>query len=328
MNFLPPKTKRSLRSILAGMSLFMAGAPAMVEAAPQKAPTPISQRAETSRAKLINLYRPLCEQLEGNLPFCYNDNGAVTLGCGVHFKDHKSLENLTAIKISLKNGKSLSLRKIKYLNKMANADWKNPKTLASFPEVAKVQIVKLKDCKGTFPKPNNKKWEKDLFLIPQTTLNTVNNFATNFCIQKAQEIHPNLYQMAPSAQLVVLDLIYNLGHNKYKDTYPKFQKAIRTQNFKQAQKECKTGNKRRDTVRSLLMDSIILISNNNGRYGLETVKKVHQKPAVKKDYFLSMVREPTLWKILDNCTNQNHKWQENKKLLALNQAMKKLIKKS
>ncbi len=328
MQFFSVKTKRTIRSLLAGMSLSVSAAPVVGDMISEKDPTPIIQQVKSDSDKLCKMYMPLCEQLEGNIPFCYEEKDSATIGCGVHFKDFKSLDNLTAVKISLKNGKSLSLRNLKKMTKMANADWKNPKTFLEFPEVASVKNVKLKDCKGDLPDPRNKAWKKDLFLIPKATLETANTYASNFCIQKAKELHPNLFQLPPSAQMVVVDLIYNLGFNKYKKTYPKFQKAIRQGDFKAAKNECKTGNTRRDTVRSLLMDSLILISDNKNGYSLDEIKKKHRTPALKKDYFLSMVREPVLWRVLDNCTDQNHKWQRNKKLVAVTQAMKKMIKSS
>lgn len=328
MQFFSAKTKKTIRSLLASMTLSVAAGPVIEEFSSDKEVSPITQRAESPSDKLCKIYMPLCEQVEGNIPFCYKEKGSATIGCGVHFKDFKNLDNLSAIKISLKKGKSLSLRNLKKMTKMANADWKNLKTFAEFPEVASVKNVKLKDCKGDLPDPRNRAWKKDLFLIPRQTLKTANTYASNFCIQKAKELHPNLFQLPPSAQMVVVDLIYNLGFNKYKTTYPKFQRAIRQADFKTAQKECKTGNIRRDTVRSLLMNSLILVCDEKSNYSLEEIKQKHRTPALKKEYFLSMVREPKLWTLLDNYTDQNHKWYRDQKVVKLAQAMKKLVKRS
>ena len=193
MNFLSPKTKKSLRSVLASMSLFMVGARMTTQASPDKAPAPITHRSISESEKLTQMYMPVCQQLEGNIDFCYKDKQAAAIGCGVHFKDFSELDNLPVVKITPKKGKTLNLDP-KRLQQIAVSDWRNPNTHLLFPEVESVERTKLKKCDGQFPKPNATTWDQDLFWIPKVTLDKANRCAADFCVKKAIEIHPNLFQ--------------------------------------------------------------------------------------------------------------------------------------
>ena len=99
MQFFSAKTKKTIRSLLAGMTLSVAAGPVIEEFSSDKEVSPITQRAESLSDKLCKIYMPLCEQVEGNIPFCYKEKDSATIGCGVHFKDFKNLDNLGAIKI-------------------------------------------------------------------------------------------------------------------------------------------------------------------------------------------------------------------------------------
>ena len=61
------KKSKTLRSLLAAASFIVAGAPSVTVAAP-KTPTKITQVSKPDCTTLIQSYRPLCEQLEGNFP--------------------------------------------------------------------------------------------------------------------------------------------------------------------------------------------------------------------------------------------------------------------
>jgi hypothetical protein len=121
-------------------------------------------------------------------------------------------------------------------------------------------------------------------------------------------------KLPPSARLVVVDLMYNLGYKKYLDEYPKFQTAVRTLNLGAMEKECGSSNERRDTIRKYLMDSAILAKEKGSRVSGEQLCHLHRSPAVKKKDFLSPARETVLWKMMDDCTMINQIW--NQKQLA------------
>ena len=305
----------SLRSVLAAAALFTAGAPTVAEAAP-KDPQKITQTSTKEADKLVASYIPLCVQLEGNLPYCYKDKDVVTAGAGVHLKDYSAAlaTDLKAIKLTLKKGTVVNLEKVSRLRQMADANWNLAKTYKQFPEVEKVQKIKLKDCVGECPKATDKTWDKEnLIVLPSQVLTALNKEAACFCVKKAQEYHPKLFQLPPSARLVIVDLIYNLGHKKYFDDYPKFKTAVQKADLAGMKNECKTKNNRRDTIRECLIDSAILLSNDSNMTLKNLLKKI-RVPVVKKAPKLSPNREKSLWKELDTAATQNSSWYQLKKV--------------
>jgi len=314
MKMLSPKTKTSLRSLLAGMSLFFAGAKMSAQASPNddKAPTPIVKRVVSNADKLAISYSPLCEELESNLPFCYLDKGIPTIGCGVHFGDFSQLKNLKAIKITLKSGKSISLKKEKYgeLKKMAAANWQDPKTYSLFPYIEKAENTTLEKCTGSMPTPKMKSWNGCIFIIPYSTLEKANSAAIYSKIESAQKCHPNLFQLPPTAQMVVLDLIYNLGYQKYKENFPNFQNAVKQNNLENMKKECSSKNARRYEARCILMDSAIFCQKYCSKKSENEIKKIHQNTYTNSK--LSPKLEKKLWHLVNLYTPKNHSWAMNK----------------
>ena len=265
--------------------------------------------------KLSQAYMPLCTQLEGNIPFAYQ-NDYPTIGCGVLFKNfEEELGKKRAIKVSLKKGCSLTLNKKaedgslvlnrEYLEKIANVDWTKSKTRTLFPEIEKVETVQLKDCNGKYPTAKTETWEKPLFLIPKETLNAANHYAAELHINKAKEIHPNLFQLPPSLRLVVVDLIYNLGDGKYKDDFTNFKNAINQINLTLAKKECTTKNsKRRNAVRQWLIESAILANKGLSE---EKIKQALRKKAISGMY---PREEPILWGVIDERIKADCTWKK------------------
>ncbi|MBO7484168.1 MAG: hypothetical protein J6T55_03510 [Alphaproteobacteria bacterium] len=301
------KKNRTLRSLLGAASLFVAGAPAVAEVAP-KEPLKITQKEQSQCDALIKEYMPLCEQLEGNLPYCYyGKTGNMTVGCGVHFKDFKELDNLTALKVTPKKGHVFSLENKERLFKIANADWTSPNT--SFKEVASVEIISLKACGGNCPKNTDKKWRNSIILMPSKTLDKINKTAAEFFVKNAYEHHRNLFQLPPSVRLVIVDLMYNLGVGQYKKTYPKFQDAINRGDLWEARKQCKTNNERRDNTKQFLFDSALL---SKDRYLSGSPDKVCRELRTlvgkKKNICVTTAKEPLLWLVIDSCTKGNHSW--------------------
>ena len=129
------KKSKTLRSLLGAAALFAAGAPSVAESVP-KPESKITQTVPDKCQLLAKEYRPLCEQLEGNFPYCYyGKTGKVTVGCGVHVKDFKDLQTLAVLKVTPKKGKTFSLDDKARLSQIANANWQNPETKKLFPEV-------------------------------------------------------------------------------------------------------------------------------------------------------------------------------------------------
>ena len=305
------KKNKTLRSLLGAATLFMAGAPSVVEAAPMKAPQKMAQNVVIGLDNLTDSCLPLFEQAEGNYPYCYyGKTGSMIVGCGVHLKDFSELKNLTVLKITPKKGSSISLKQQERLIKMANANWGAAATKAMFPEVEKVETIKVENCVGACPKNTDKKWDKPLFLMPQRTLKKINQEAADFYVKKAYQCHPNLLKLPPSARLVVVDLMYNLGYNKYLAEYPKFQAAVKTLNLTAMKKECGASNERRDAIRRYLMDSAILAKTKGDKVSAEQLCHLLRTPAAKKKDFLSPAREPILWKVMDDCTIVNQVWKQ------------------
>ena len=304
------KKSKTLRSLLGATALFMAGAPSVAEAAP-KAPQKMTQSTEIGLGNLKDSLLPLLEQTEGNYPYCYyGKTGSITVGCGVHMGDFSSLQNLTVLKVTPKKGCSFSLDQRKRLSKMADANWGIAATKKLFPEVEKVEMIKLKDCAGACPKNTDKKWGAQIFLMPTRTLKRINQEAIDFYVKKAYQYHPNLLRLPPSARLVVVDLMYNLGYGKYREEYPKFQEAVRKLNLTAMKEECGSSNKRRDAIRKYLMDSALLVKARGCRLSGEQLCRLHRAPAVKNKDFLSPACEPVLWKVLDDNTLVNRIWSQ------------------
>ena len=305
------KKNKTLRSLLGAASLFMAGAPSTVEAAPKPAPS-ITQTVKADRDSLVQSYRPLCEILEGNLPYCYyGKTGNVTVGCGVHVKDFSGVQNLTALKITPK--KKFNLDKKERLLQMANANWKEPKTYGLFPEVEKVEYVKVEDCQGECPKSTATNWDKSLFLMPSDTLKSINDAAIHFHVQNAYECHPNLSQLPPSLRMVVVDLIYNLGKTKYQRTYPKFQGAIRGTDLWVALRECKTNNARRDNAKQILIDSALLSEARCLKKSAPDVcQELRTIMGKKKSVCMKPQQEKCFWTLVDSCVKKDHSWYKSR----------------
>lgn len=315
------KKNKTLRSLLSAAALFAAGAPSVVQAAP-KAPQKMTQSVINSCDKLVKEYTPVCEQLEENLPYCYLDEGIVATGIGVRFKLQKGLENLTAVKLTLKDGTFLNLAKERraYLFKMANADWKNPKTLAQFPEVKTAEEIKLKDCDGDLPVGKTKRWDKTQFIVmPKATLSKVNQSAVNSFVQKAYEKHPNLFQLPSSAQLVVVDLMYNLGTSGYLNGFPKFRAAVAKKDLVTMKKECTTLKEdkkpdvRRNMAKKSLLEAAILASQKGMTKSL-LIKKVEQSEVQKAPEY-GPSKEPDLWEALDKAVGSSFDWYQKQQAL-------------
>lgn len=301
------KKNKTLRSLLGATALFMAGTPQVVEAAP-KAPQKAAQTVQSVTDCLVTEYMPLCAQLEGNLPYCYKDKGVVTAGAGVHLKDYAGLGNLEAVKLTLKKGTVFNLEKLTRLRKMADADWKDPKIAALFPEVAKVEKIKLENCSGDFPEGTDKKWDKEqLIIIPSKVSEKINRKAADFCVKKAYEYHPNLFQLPPSARLVVVDLIYNLGYEKYFNKYLKFKAAVQSKDLATMKKECKTKNARRDTIRGCLINAALVI-RKDPKITRENLLKQIRPPVVAENPKLAPALEKVLWGKLDVAATQDFNW--------------------
>ena len=317
------KKNKTLRSVLGAAALFTVGAPTVVEAAPKPQPK-ITQAAFDKCQLLAEEYRPLCEQLEGNLPYCYyGKTGKVTVGCGVHVKDFKSVQNLTALKVIPKKGKKLSLDNLNRLNQIANANWQDPRT--QFDEVEKVEIVRVKDCVGKCPKNTDEKWGKSLFLMPRKTLNKINETAIQFHVKNAYENHPNLFSLSPSLQLVTVDLIYNLGYQKYKADFPKFQEAVRKNDLWQAKKESGIkDNPRRTDAHSILIDSALLCEARYFKKSAQQICQDHRRISdERKLAYIKTQSEKAFWKLMDTCTQKNYSWcRKNKQMSLLNMANK------
>ena len=324
------KKSKTLRSLLGAASLFVAGAPSVVEAAPRTQPK-ITQVAINKCQSLAEEYRPFCEQLEGNLPYCYyGKTGKVTVGCGVHVKDFKGVQNLTVLKVTPKKGKKFTLDNLDRLQKIADSNWQNPKTKKIFPEVEKVERVQVKDCVGKCPKNTDKKWDKALLLMPQGTLKKINEGAIQFHVKNAYECHPNLFSLSPSLQLVIVDLIYNLGYEKYKTGFPKFQEAVRKNDLWQAKKESAIkDNPRRTDAHSILIDSALLCE---AKYFKQTVQQIcqgHRSISDKRKFaYMKTQEEKAFWRLVDACTQKNYSWcQANNKIPLLKMANKIIAKK-
>lgn len=317
------KKNKTLRSVLGAAALFAMGTPSVVEAAPKPQPK-ITQAATNKCLLLAKEYRPLCEQLEGNLPYCYyGKTGKVTVGCGVHVKDFKDVQNLTVLKVTPKTGKKFALDNLDRLQKIANANWQDPKT--QFSEVAKVEKVKVKDCVGKCPKNIDKNWRKSLFLMPSETLDKINESAIKFHVQNAYEYHPNLFSLSPSLQLVTVDLIYNLGYEKYKTDFPKFQEAVRKNDLWQAKKESGIkDNPRRTDAHSILIDSALLCEAKYFKQSAQQICQSHRSISDKRRFaHIKTQSEKAFWTLVDACTQKNYSWyQVNGKIPLLNMANK------
>jgi len=323
------KKSKTLRSLLSAAALWTAGAPVVAQAA-DKTPPKATQTVLTPTEQLAAAYTPVCEQLEENLPYCYLDDGVIAAGIGVHLKDFSAkLGNLQAFKLTLKKGTVLNLEKTRraHLFEMANADWKNPKTLAHFPEVAQVEEIKLKDCAGDFPIGTAKRWDKEQFIVlPKATLSYVNKTSVDFFVQKAYKHHPNLFQLPTSAQFVVVDLMYNLGPSGYLKNFPKFRAAVAKKDLVTMKKECETkkndGTKdvRRNMAKKALMNAAIWA-------GQKGMTKTLLLPKIKKEAGqeaskYSFPKEPDLWKALDIAAGQSFDWYQTQAVLKVMQSQR------
>ena len=321
------KKSKTLRSLLSAAALFTAGTPVVAQAA-DKTPPKAAKTVLTPCEQLAAAYTPVCEQLEENLPYCYLDDGVIAAGIGVHLKDFSAqLDDLVAFKLTLKEGTVLNLEKTRHahLFKMADANWKDPKTVAYFPEVAKVEEIKLKDCAGDFPIGTAKRWDKEQFIVlPKATLSQVNKTSVDFFVQKAYQHHPNLFQLPTSAQFVVVDLVYNLGSSGYLKKFPKFRAAVAKKDLVTMRKECETkksdGTKdvRRNMAKKALMNAAIW-------GGQKRMTKSLLLPKIKKDAGQEASKyappnEPELWKTLDIAAGQSFDWYQTQTVLKVMQS--------
>lgn len=272
---------------------------------PQKVPTKPAVKPTPSQINaLAELYRPLCEKLEQNMHFCYNDKGEATIGCGVHFKGFSELDKLPAFKIIPKKGCSLNIQKI------SSTNWKD---LAKLPEVEKIEQIKLEDIKldkkeswgSKLPRPKTEVLDanKPLFWIPDSTLKTANTCAARSFVEKAYEHHPDLAQLPPSVRLVVVDLIYNVGGAGY--NFPNFKTAFRQRNYANMKEQCTTkDNPRRNAVRQWLIESARLANTGLSE---EKIKQALRKGVCIK---MSPRCEAGLWSEVDRCTRENCNWKK------------------
>ena len=265
---------------------------------------PVVKATPAQINELAELYRPLCEKLEQNMHFCYNDKGEPTIGCGVHFKGFSALNQLPAFKIIPKKGCSLNIKTIK------NTDWK---AISKLPEVEKIEQIKLEDIKldkketwGTkLPSPKTEVLgtDKPLFWIPNSTLATANTCAVKSFAEKAYAHHSDLAQLPPSVRLVIVDLIYNLGNGGY--NYPNFKAAIRQRDYTNMKEQCTTkDNPRRNAVRKWLIESARLASTGLSE---EKIKQTLRK-GVRIE--MSPRCEAGLWSEVDRCTRENCNWKK------------------
>ena len=94
--------------------------------------------------------------------------------------------------------------------------------------------------------------------------------------------------------------------NKYKDTFPKFQEAIKRRDYLSMKKECTANNSRRDTIRQWLVKSAMLANRNLS----ETEIRKKLSAGIAKDFYLSPTRESRLWCEIDKCTKENCTWKK------------------
>ena len=253
------KKNKTFRSVLAAFALSTTGAsvaPAATGPGDKTSPQVTQVSAQNERSKLFGWIKKFLPISEGDMPCAYSDKGFMTAGCGVRFGGFSNLDELEALRVIPKKGCTFSIKKRAYLSKMANANWDLPQTRTLFPEVERVEKIKLKNCGTQCPKSNDEAWGGNLILMPKKTLDAMNTCAVNFYIQKALEFHPNLFQLPLPDQIVVVDVIYNYGHNGYakKGTSPKFKKAVRDGNLEEIREQCNTGSARRDCIRKTLAD--------------------------------------------------------------------------
>ncbi len=325
------------RNFLKGLTGFLAvlAVPSVGVAAQSKMPTTDTKKPLSEKEKLAQLYTPLCEHLEGVMPFAYEDKGYSAIACGVHFKDFENeLGNEIGIKIVPKENCSLTLgRKNKNgtfvldtreLQKIANANWANPKVCESYPNIESVEQVKLKDFTEECPPSNTERWAQPLLWIPnKRTLEKATKCAIDACIQKTFDLHSaDLLKLPPSARLVVVDLVYNLGDTGYgaSKNFPNFKKALRQGNLEKMKEECTTkNNSRRNTVRQCLMESAIL-TQKKPTLSPEQIK-TKLRESISKDSKYSPSREPGLWREIDKCTDENCTWLKKQMALIQSKAM-------
>lgn len=273
------KKNKTVRTVLAAAALSGAGMPAVSVAAEK--PIPKSVQSVTNGCScLLEKYMGICPILEGDLPYCYNDKGVMAGGCGVRFKGFSALNELEAVKVTPKKGCLLPLDKCAKLTQIADANWDSPTTLLKFPEIESFQKIKLKDCSGDCPNPGDKTWDKGLILIPTNTKNEMNRCAADFFIKKAWKSHPNLFQLPLPTQIVIVDVIYNLGDVRYdrKGEYPKFKEAIIGRDLQKIKEQCGTGNARRDCARK----------------GIASISVLAQKPNMTKDLLIKTIKDDTI----------------------------------
>ena len=282
----------------------------------QPHPKEITNNTKNDTEQLAQLYMPLCEQLEGNIPFAYQNSDNPTFASGVCFQGFLSeLGNKPAIKITPKKNCTLDLDK-GMLEKFSIVYSNNPKTwnspkmwttdrdknfLSNFlSKVEKIEQVTLNDCKGSFPNSKATQWGNTLFLAPPATLKDANRYAVNFYIQKAKEMHPNLFKLPPSVQLVVLDLVYNLGDTRYSNEFVKFQEAVKANDYTAMKKQCTTLNtERRNAVRKWLIESARLTNK-----GLSEAK-ITQNLQSSATSGMYPRQEPLLWRAINEGTKAN-----------------------
>ena len=245
--------------MLAAFALTGASAslPKNVEGAP--APAPVTQ--STTTEKLRSDYLPFCKIAEGDTPLVYNDVGMAATACGVRLKYHAD-DSWTILKITPNT--AVSCRDTALLCRIADADWKNQKAanLKKFPMVKDVEFVTVKDVKdikgADLPASRAKSWNSVFYLAPSSVMKKAAYKATLNAVNDALYFHPNLFQLPPTAQCVVIDLIHSYGRANYKKKCPKFFAAVQSGRLDLMRAECTLKNPRRDALKQALITTAIV----------------------------------------------------------------------
>ena len=151
--------------------------------------------------------------------------------------------------------------------------------------------------------------------MPTETLKKINESAIQFHVKNAYECHPNLFNLSPSLRLVVVDLIYNLGYEKYKTGFPKFQTAVQRNDLWQARKESSIkGNLRRTDAHTILIDSALLCETRcMKKSALKTFDELKRLVGKRKNGCMKPSCEGAFWRTMVDCTRKDHFWYQAQK---------------
>ena len=297
------RRNKTLRSLLSAAALFSAGMPAAGESA-EKSPTAVVETAKKQDISgLVNAYRPLCEIFEANLPYCYSDDGVKAIGMGVHLKDYAGFLDQEGIQVTFKDTVRLNRQTRKRLQYLAD-HWDDKDILSEFSNVSELKKIKLKEYTGSLPAGTATSWSgKKLVLVPTATLQNMNNVALNEDVQKALKVHPKLFELPFLAQIVVVDLVHNLGLNKYKRVFGEFQIGVNACDLQKMKAECGTKHDgepdvRRNGMKKGLLTVQILISKNTKLSPVQ-LKAQAKNVAVAEDPKWDSVLEADAWTVVN-----------------------------